>query len=305
MNVDVENDHVLLEQGWAERPVDGDNIGKNYEPPYMSLVDKWYAIGIDHKERRMSAAMMFRTIRAMLPRNYDFPSERHLKNRIGARTDAINRMKKKKEKQESNTNATNSRAARNVDNKGDGKADRERLNPAEDPVTHDDNRNERDEVKGAGTDETVGAQRGGGTTYGAAESSGYIIPPGLERNGRSGRIDDPECGSELNRNRVNVAGASRGIDNATTETGGRSTSISQGVAMNETYATEILSVLGENPEIKRAAVYKKVLQKLGFDENSIPENFPSARQVANKVSNFRRASRGDDARRPSKRARKE
>lgn len=75
--------------------------------------------------------------------------------------------------------------------------------------------------------------------------------------------------------------------------------------MSKKYANAILSIIRDNPQIKRAAVYNKQLQKLGVDENNVPENLQTAQQVENKVSNFRRGSRGDDMLRPSKRARTE
>lgn len=82
-----------LAQGWAERPADGGTLGTNYEPYYRPLIDKWYDLGEAHKDRRMSAAMMVRTLRAMFPRNYDYPSERHVKNRITALYEAEQRRR--------------------------------------------------------------------------------------------------------------------------------------------------------------------------------------------------------------------
>lgn len=95
IDIDVNEDSILLEQGWAERPPDGETVGTNFEPRYRPLVDRWYDIGEVYKERRMTAAMMVRTIRAMFPNNYDYPSERHVKNRITPRCGAEARRKKR------------------------------------------------------------------------------------------------------------------------------------------------------------------------------------------------------------------
>lgn len=97
INVREDDDAVELKQGWAERREDGDAVGTNFEPRYRALVDKWYDIGTEKKEHRMTAGMMLRTIRAMFPRNYDFPSERHLKNRISARSQAASRREKREQ----------------------------------------------------------------------------------------------------------------------------------------------------------------------------------------------------------------
>lgn len=79
MDIQVEEDGKELEKGWAERPDDGDTIGDSNEPRHRTLMDKWIDLGEHCNERRMTAVMMLPTIRAMFPRNYDYPSERHTK----------------------------------------------------------------------------------------------------------------------------------------------------------------------------------------------------------------------------------
>lgn len=60
-----EDDTVCLHQGWAERPTDGEITGKNNERRDRTLTDKWFDVGEDNKERRMTAGKMIRTIRAI------------------------------------------------------------------------------------------------------------------------------------------------------------------------------------------------------------------------------------------------
>lgn len=66
---------------------------------YRPRIDRWYDVGRENKERRMTAGMMLRTIRAMFPHNYYFPSECHLKNRINARSQAANRKEKREQRE--------------------------------------------------------------------------------------------------------------------------------------------------------------------------------------------------------------
>lgn len=63
MDIDVHMDQVEMAQGWVERQGDGGTVGMNNNPLYRPLVDKWFDIGESHKERRMTAGMMLRTIR--------------------------------------------------------------------------------------------------------------------------------------------------------------------------------------------------------------------------------------------------
>lgn len=61
MNVDIVQDGIELEQGWAERPAEGDTTGNSNEPRYRPLIDRWFEIVEGCKERRLSAGMMLRT----------------------------------------------------------------------------------------------------------------------------------------------------------------------------------------------------------------------------------------------------
>lgn len=69
MKVDSDEDGQILEQEWAESPAEVNNIWHNNKPRYRLLIDKWTDIGEECKERKMTAAMMLRKIRAILPRN--------------------------------------------------------------------------------------------------------------------------------------------------------------------------------------------------------------------------------------------
>lgn len=79
--------------------------------------------------------------------------------------------------------------------------------------------------------------------------------------------------------------------------------IIQGLPMSSTYSAEILAILGEQPAIKRRAVYGELLKKLNMNDDNLTSNFSSASQVGNKVSNFRRAKSGTDEDGLSKRQR--
>lgn len=55
----------------------------------------------------------------------------------------------------------------------------------------------------------------------------------------------------------------------------RRNDIRQGVAMNRAYVDAILVIPGEDPTIKRDAIFKLLLQKVSMDEANLPPNFPS------------------------------
>ena len=74
-------------------------MGTNYVANYRPLIDKWFALVLEDKERRMSPAVMVKTIRAMFPNNYDIPSEQHVRNAINYRFKKARKEKEKVEEQ--------------------------------------------------------------------------------------------------------------------------------------------------------------------------------------------------------------
>lgn len=62
--------------------------------------------------------------------------------------------------------------------------------------------------------------------------------------------------------------------------------------MVERYANAILAILTENPGIKRAAVYDRLVSRLDLDRENLPLDFPTEEKVKVKFSNFKRRLRG-------------
>ena len=58
--------------------------------------------------------------------------------------------------------------------------------------------------------------------------------------------------------------------------------------MPKRYADCILQILGEEPGIKRASVYDRMVYKLELDYENLPQDFPAKKRIETKVTNFRR-----------------
>lgn len=129
---------------------------------------------------------------------------------------------------------------------------------------------------------------------------GYIRPPGRPvSNNRSA----PESGHHEELVQVTPRTMSTVQQVQSQRDGSVRSTIRQGLPMSTVYSTAILAILGEDPKIKRGAVRQLLISRLNLDLNNLPDNFPTAEQVASKVSNFRRSAAKNT--RPSKRARTE
>lgn len=111
--------------------------------------------------------------------------------------------------------------------------------------------------------------------HGIPGSSGYIPPPGLQPASSGIQTSNIVAATEQLKSTNQQSGPASVTSSANLCSGQRNRSIRQGVAMSGTYANEILSILGEEPTIKRAAVYIKLIDKLSMDESNLPINFPS------------------------------
>ena len=114
-----------------------------------------------------------------------------------------------------------------------------------------------------------------------ALADGYVVPTAsrCEMGQRGGESQDVP-------NKIPVIGRTNGVNDTIARKprarGGKQS------AMNEKYSDAILAIILEDPTVKRGCVFERLLKYLNLHHGDVPADFPTAEQVANKVSNLKR-----------------
>lgn len=238
---------------------------------------------------------MVRTIRAMFPRNYDFPSDRHIKNRIKSLMGTAQRRREREAQIAQEIYVPSNAAVL-----GDGEPRPVMSTPS--PLHQDSRSDESGErVMESGRDEEgverekdpeiEGVQQGEGERRRDVSNEedcrmattslslvrlpavgGFIFPPGVSTTvdvTTDTDVISTEVGTPATMTAVHngsttpedgIIGALGSVSSSLPER--RTTKIKQGVPMCTTYANAILAILGEFPGIKRGDVYRKLLRKI-------------------------------------------